>query len=131
MNTKNELKPMAVTVSTSAYGYYDPQTKHLTLQSDTKEEELSYAEFEDKTLPPLRYTPRWDWDAETITRNQFMDFFRDTDGKGYHYTVTNEDKIEVFLNCLSGSSDLTRTLLEELCNNYGTTLNDVYNDFNQ
>lgn len=63
-----------------------------------------------------------------ITRQEFMDFFRDQEGKGYDFTLTNEDKIEVFLNSLSGSSDLTRSLLEDLCLNYDTNLTDVLNN---
>lgn len=57
-----------------------------------------------------------------------MAFFRDTEGEGYDFTLSNDDKVEVFLSALSGSSDLTRSLLEELCSNYGTSLTDVLNN---
>lgn len=67
-------------------------------------------------------------EPQTITRDQFMRFFRDTEGKGYDFTLANEDKIEVFMSALPGSSDLTRRLLEELCENYDTRLIDVLND---
>lgn len=69
-----------------------------------------------------------DADKEPLTRHESMEWFRDTDGKGYNFTLANEDKIEVFLNALPGQSDPTRRLLEELCENYNTTLTDVLNN---
>lgn len=60
-----------------------------------------------------------------ITRQEFMDFFRDTDT--FNFEMTEDDKREIFLNVLSGSSDLTCNLLRELCDNYDIELVNVLN----
>lgn len=51
-----------------------------------------------------------------ITRDEFMEFFRDED---FHQKITVEDAKEIFLNILHGSSDIREELLFELFDNYG------------
>ena len=41
--------------------------------------------------------------------------------------LTADDRVEIFLTALKGSSDLTRKLLVELCDDYGENLTDVLN----
>lgn len=50
-----------------------------------------------------------------ITREQFMQFFRADD---FHDHVTPDDCIEIFLQVLVGSSDITTELLNELISDY-------------
>lgn len=53
----------------------------------------------------------------------FMNYFYSDD-----YDNLNDGlKESIFLNSLTGSSDITKELLQKLCNNYGTTLEEVLN----
>jgi hypothetical protein len=47
--------------------------------------------------------------------NDFMDFFWDDEKIN---TVSENDKIDIFLNILNGSEDITVELLQKLLNNY-------------
>lgn len=51
----------------------------------------------------------------TVTRDDFMRFFRDDEALA---TLTTDDRIEIFLQVLSGASDITPALLEELKRDY-------------
>ena len=53
-----------------------------------------------------------------ITRNQFMEFFRTDDG---YAQLSVDDALEIFLDVLKGSSDLTEDVLLELLDCYGVT----------
>ena len=55
-------------------------------------------------------------------RDMFMEFFRSEE---YNEKLSPDDMLEVFMNCLLGSSDITKKNLEELCRNYDTTLEEV------
>lgn len=50
-----------------------------------------------------------------MTREQFMAFFRDDEKLR---SLTADDRIEVFLQVLTGGSDITKDLLEELISDY-------------
>ena len=50
-----------------------------------------------------------------MTRDDFMEFFRDTDKLN---TLSNDDRKEVFRTILCGSSDITLKLLEDLLSDY-------------
>jgi hypothetical protein len=50
-----------------------------------------------------------------ITRQQFMDFFRDTNKLN---ELTPDDRTEIFGTILLGSDDITKQLLEELISDY-------------
>ncbi|EPK1400729.1 hypothetical protein JX785_002550 [Acinetobacter baumannii] len=50
-----------------------------------------------------------------MDREHFMDFFRNDEKLEQ---LTPEDRIEIFLNVLLGSSDIDVKLLNELLNNY-------------
>ncbi|MEZ4801683.1 MAG: hypothetical protein R2797_02845 [Gelidibacter sp.] len=54
----------------------------------------------------------------TITRADFMDFFRDD---AQLNTLTVDDRIEIFQTILVGSSDITPTLLQDLLTDYSVT----------
>lgn len=54
-------------------------------------------------------------DYKKITREDFMNFFRD-DEKLNELSV--DDRIEVFCTILSGSSDFTKKLLDEILFDY-------------
>jgi len=51
-----------------------------------------------------------------ITRNEFMEFFRSDDG---YAQLSVDDALEIFLDVLKGSSDLTEDLLLSLLDAYG------------
>lgn len=51
-----------------------------------------------------------------MTRDDFMDFFRDDEKLN---TLSNDDRVEVFRTILAGSSDITVELLNELLDDYG------------
>lgn len=53
--------------------------------------------------------------SETITRNQFMAFFRD-DEKLNELSV--DDRIEIFSSILLGSSDFKKELLDTILSDY-------------
>ncbi|CAA6679694.1 MULTISPECIES: hypothetical protein [unclassified Lentimonas] len=44
-------------------------------------------------------------DTTEITRQDFMDFFRDDDRLNL---LTNDDRLEIFSQILAGSSDITK-----------------------
>jgi hypothetical protein len=50
-----------------------------------------------------------------ITREQFMEFFRDGE---FHNNITPDDAAEIFCGVLHGSSDITEELINELFTNY-------------
>lgn len=58
-----------------------------------------------------------------MTRQEFMNAFRGNDWMNEHLTI--DDRHEIFIDVLMGSSDLTKKLFEEVCNNYGTDLKDI------
>jgi len=57
-----------------------------------------------------------------ITREEFMDFFRD-DEKLNELTV--DDRVEIFRTILIGGSDLTKDLLNEILSDYSVSNLDV------
>lgn len=52
----------------------------------------------------------------TFTRQDFMDFFRNDDKLS---ELSTDDRIEVFRTILTGSSDITKELLDGLLGDYG------------
>ncbi len=52
---------------------------------------------------------------ENINREDFMVFFRDEEKLN---TLSSDDRIEIFLQILQGSSDITTELLNELIADY-------------
>ena len=50
-----------------------------------------------------------------MTRDDFMDFFRDDEKLN---TLSNDDRVEVFRTILAGSSDISVELLRDLLNDY-------------
>lgn len=50
-----------------------------------------------------------------ISRDCFMQFFRDDEKLNL---LTNDDRIEIFLQILSGGSDITDRILTELLTDY-------------
>lgn len=60
-----------------------------------------------------------------INREKFMEYFRSDD---YGEELSTDDKIEIFINCLAGSSDITKELLNDVCDNYGGSLEQVMED---
>jgi len=53
--------------------------------------------------------------STSITRQQFLDFFRSDD---YNELLSADDCIEVFQTALKGSSDITPELLNDLLSDY-------------
>jgi len=51
-----------------------------------------------------------------FTRQDFMDFFRNDDKL---CELSTDDRIEVFQTILTGSSDITKELLNDLLSDYG------------
>ena len=51
-----------------------------------------------------------------ITRDDFMEFFRDNDKLN---TLTVDDRIEVFSTILLGSSDFKKKLFDDIFSDYG------------
>lgn len=52
---------------------------------------------------------------QKITREDFMNFFRDTEKLN---ELTPDDRVEVFRTILLGNSDLTKDLLNEILGDY-------------
>lgn len=52
-----------------------------------------------------------------MTREQFMEFFRNDDTLN---TLSADDRIEIFTDILLGDSDISESLLQNLCDNYNT-----------
>lgn len=50
-----------------------------------------------------------------MTRDDFMRFFRDDESLA---TLTTDDRIEIFMEVLPGSSDITAELIEKLLKDY-------------
>jgi hypothetical protein len=50
-----------------------------------------------------------------MTREDFMNFFRDDEKLS---SLSADDRIEIFLQILSGNSDITEDLLKELISDY-------------
>jgi hypothetical protein len=53
-----------------------------------------------------------------ITRDDFMEFFRDNDKLN---TLSVDDRIEVFSTILLGSSDFKKKLFDDIFSDYGVT----------
>lgn len=53
--------------------------------------------------------------CQNITREEFMMFFRNTEQLNQ---LTPDDRTEIFRTVLSGSSDLTKELLNEILKDY-------------
>ena len=58
-------------------------------------------------------------DRGMITKEQFFQYYR---SDKYSNELTRDEKIEVFLMSLEGSSDITIDLLFALCNEYDVDL---------
>ena len=54
-------------------------------------------------------------DTTRISRQDFIDFFRDDDRLNL---LTNDDRLEIFTQILAGSSDITKELLDGLLSDY-------------
>jgi len=52
---------------------------------------------------------------KNINREDFMNFFRDEEKLN---TLSSDDRVEIFLQILQGSSDITKELLNELICDY-------------
>jgi hypothetical protein len=52
---------------------------------------------------------------KNINREDFMNFFRDDEKLN---TLSTDDRVEIFLQILQGSSDITKELLNELICDY-------------
>jgi hypothetical protein len=57
-------------------------------------------------------------DYQQITRQDFMDFFRDDEMLN---SLTPDDRIEIFSQVLLGSSDITAELLDSLLSDYNVS----------
>lgn len=55
---------------------------------------------------------------KNVTREDFMNFFRDDEKLSI---LSADDRIEIFLQILPGSSDITEDLLNELISDYQVT----------
>lgn len=55
---------------------------------------------------------------ENLTRDQFMEFFRND---GLLNALTVDDRIEVFASILAGNSDFTKELLDKVLSDYEVT----------
>jgi hypothetical protein len=53
-----------------------------------------------------------------ITRDDFMEFFRDNDKLN---TISVDDRIEVFSTILLGNSDFKKKLFDDIFSDYGVT----------
>ena len=60
---------------------------------------------------------------DKLDRDVFMTLYRES--INLVDTMSADDCVEVFLGVLKGEQDLTRELLERLCNEYGTNLEEV------
>jgi hypothetical protein len=52
---------------------------------------------------------------KNIKKEEFMNFFRDDEKLN---SLSNDDRIEIFLQILAGGSDITKDLLNELICDY-------------
>ena len=52
------------------------------------------------------------------TREDFLSFFRDDEKLNL---LTNDDRVEIFSQILSGSSDFTKKLLDEVLSDYSVS----------
>ncbi|WP_180099709.1 hypothetical protein [Acinetobacter sp. YH12153] len=52
---------------------------------------------------------------QEFTRDDFMDFFRNDEKLA---TLSNDDRLEIFMSIVPGSSDFTKPLLDELLSDY-------------
>ncbi|MGY0426930.1 MAG: hypothetical protein ACWIPI_08925 [Polaribacter sp.] len=53
-----------------------------------------------------------------ITREDFMSFFRNDEKLN---TLSNDDRIEIFTQIISGGTDFTKELLEEILGDYSVS----------
>lgn len=60
-----------------------------------------------------------------ITKEQFFEYYR---SEQYSHELTREEKQEVFLMSLEGSSDITVDLLFALCNEYDVDIEKLLED---
>jgi hypothetical protein len=61
-------------------------------------------------------------DYQDITRQNFMDFFRDTEKLN---ELTVDDRIEIFRTVLLGNSDFTKELFDQIFSDYSVSNLDV------
>jgi len=59
---------------------------------------------------------------QLITRQEFMEFFRDDEKLN---ELTADDRVEIFRTILIGGSDLTKDLLNEILSDYSVSNLDV------
>jgi len=59
---------------------------------------------------------------QQITRQEFMEFFRDDEKLN---ELTGDDRVEIFRTILIGGSDLTKDLLNEILSDYSVSNLDV------
>ena len=64
-------------------------------------------------------------DTKDLSRQDFMDFFRDDDQLNL---LTNDDRLEIFSQILAGSSDITKELLDDLISDYSIVGLEVLGD---
>jgi len=57
-------------------------------------------------------------------KQKFLEYFR---SEAYDQEVSVDEKVEIFLQSLQGSSDITYDLLEQLCSSYNVNLKEIVN----
>lgn len=57
-------------------------------------------------------------ESTNITRKEFMSFFRNDDQLN---TLSNDDRVEIFAQILSGESDFTKKLLDDILIDYSVS----------
>ena len=68
--------------------------------------------------PNLKIVSKIADNVNNLTREDFMNFFRDDEKLSL---LSADDRIEIFLQILPGGSDITEDLLNELISNYQVT----------
>jgi len=59
---------------------------------------------------------------QNLTREEVMRFLRQ---ENIHEILSPDDCLEIFLNILGGSSDLTKEILDRLLSNYGIDIRNI------
>lgn len=62
-----------------------------------------------------------------IEADDVMAFLRQDNESLAQAGLSESDRVEIFLNILQGSSDITKSLLDELCKNYSVSLEAIVN----
>lgn len=65
--------------------------------------------------PNLKIVSKMADNVNNMTREDFMNFFRDDEKLS---SLSADDRIEIFLQILPGNSDITEDLLKELISDY-------------